>query len=109
MKNFFTPLVDDHLKSVDGMQEAATDDFFYTRLKARMLARQTGGKRDQQPQGWSFPLKQVWVIGTLALLLAVNGFMLTKQFKAKKSNIVASSSSLQNFAESYDQTISSSY
>ncbi len=36
MKNNFTPLVDDHLQSISGMQEATTDDFFYTRLKGRM-------------------------------------------------------------------------
>lgn len=102
MKKISTPLVDDHLKSMVGMQEAGTDDFFYTRLKARM-------EIEKPQQGWSFPLKPVWVVSTLALLLAVNGFMLSKQLKAKKATTTASSSSLQNFAELYDQSISSSY
>jgi len=109
MEKKSTPLVDEHLQSIVRMQEAGTDDFFYTRLKARMLARQSGGEKDNPQQGWSFPLKPVWVVGTLALLLAVNGFMLSKQFKAKKSTTTTASSSLQNFAESYDQSISSSY
>ena len=100
MKKNPTPLVDEHLQSLQQMQEAATDTFFYTRLKARM-------EKNQPQQGLGFPLKPVWVVCTLALLLAVNGFMLTQQFKTKK--IIPVSSSLQNFAESYDQTISSSY
>jgi hypothetical protein len=104
-----TPLVDEHLQSLEGIQEAGTDDFFYTRLKARMLAGQSGGEKDKSLQGWNFPLKPVWVIGTLALLLAVNGIMLSQQFKTGKVKTTASSSSLQSFAESYDQTITSSY
>ena len=100
MKQKCTPLVDEHLQSLTGMQEATTDEFFYTRLKGRM--------QDVSPrQSWSLPLKPVWVIGTLILLLAVNGFMLSQQVKTKKPATVANSNSIQNFAESYDQTISS--
>lgn len=109
MKNKSTPLVDEHLQSIQGIQEVGTDDFFYTRLKAKMLARQTGGEKEQSVRGWTFPLKPVWVLGTLALLLAVNGFMLVNQSKTKETKSTISSSSLQNFAESYDQSISSSY
>src|SRR5450631_3379772 len=99
MKNRTTALVDEHLQAVQGMQEAETDPFFYTRLKARM-------EKGKTAQGWSFPLKPAWVITTLLLLLVLNGFMLEQQFKTNKSKTTASSS-LQNFAESYDQTISS--
>jgi hypothetical protein len=102
MKKFSTPLVDEHLQSFQGIQETGTDDFFYTRLKARM-------EKDKPQQGWSFPLKPVWIVGTLALLLAVNSLMLSQQFKTKQNKSTASASSLQNFAESYDQAISSSY
>lgn len=102
MEKKSTSLVDTHLQSMLGMQEASTDDFFYTRLKARM-------EKEKPQQGWSFPLKPLWVVGTLILLLAVNGIMLAQQFKAKKPTATASSSSLQGFAESYDQAISSSY
>jgi hypothetical protein len=104
-----TPLVDEHLQSFQGMQEATTDDFFYTRLKGKMLARQKGGQGNEPRQGWSLPLKPVWVIGTLSLLLVVNGFMLSQQSKNNKTKMATSSPSLQNFAASYDQTISSSY
>lgn len=101
MKNNSTPLVDDHLQSLLDMQEAGTDDFFYTRLKGRM-------ERAEPRQGWSLPLKPVWVIGTLVLLLAVNGLMISQQAKTKSAaNTTVGNSSLQNFAESYDLTISS--
>ena len=102
MNKISTPLVDEHLQSLQGMKEAATDEFFYTRLKARI-------ERNEPQRGWSFPLKPVWVIGTLTLLLAVNGFMLSQKFKTKETATTTSGSSLQNFAESYDQNISSSY
>ena len=97
-----TPLVDEHLQSIQAMQEAGTDDFFYTRLKARM-------EKEKSVQGWSFPLKPVWIVGTLVLLLAVNGFMLSQQFKTKETSATADTSPLQNFAASYEQSISSSY
>jgi hypothetical protein len=100
MKNNSTPLVDEHLQSLTGMQEAATDDFFYTRLKGRM-------QKAEPRQGWSLPLRPVWVISSLVLLLAVNGFMLSQQVKTKATTTGTPSSSLQSFAESYDQTISS--
>ena len=98
MEKNSTPLVDEHLQSIQSMQEVGTDDFFFTRLKARM------GKEISE-QGWSFPLKPVWVLGTLVLLLAVNGFMLVNQSASKETTSTVSGSSLQNFAESYDQSI----
>lgn len=99
MEKKSTPLVDEHLKSIEAMQEVGTDEFFYTRLKARL-------ENEKSQPGWSFPLKPVWIVGTLAILLAVNGFMLSQQFKTKSTT---TASSLQRFAESYDQAISSSY
>ena len=95
-----TALVDEHLQSVQAMQEVETDDFFYTRLKARM-------EKENGAQTLSFPLKPVWVVGTLVVLLALNGFMLSQQFKTKETKATSGTSSLQNFAASYDQTISS--
>ena len=96
MKTKLTALVDEHLQSLQGMQEAGTDDFFYTRLKARM-------EKNLPQQGWGFPLKPVWVVGTLVLLLAVNGIMLTQQFTLKKSTAAISASyTLHNFIDTYN-------
>jgi hypothetical protein len=96
-----TPLVDEHLQSIIGIQEAQTDNFFYTRLRARMEENTPG-------QEWKLPLKPAWIVGGLTLLLTVNGFMLAHQ-QAKKNSDPVVSSSLQSFAEAYDQTIVSSY
>lgn len=99
MKKKSTLLVEDHLQSLHEMKEAVTDDFFYTRLKARM-------ESEASKQGWNLPLKPVWVVGSLALLLAVNIFMLSQQNTTKETT---ATSSLQIFAQSYDQAIASSY
>ncbi len=107
MQKKSTPLVDEHLQNLQGMQEANTDDFFYTRLKARMLAKQSIGVNNKLEPGWNFPLKPVWIVGTLLLLLAMNGFILTQQPDKEKTNSTASASPLQKFAQSYDQSISS--
>ena len=96
MDKKITALVDEHLQSLQGMQEAGTDDFFYTRLKARM-------EKNLPQLGWGFPLKPVWMIGTLVMLLAVNGIMFTQQFTPKKSNAVISPPyTLQNFIDTYN-------
>ena len=102
MKQKPTPLVEEYLQAFNGMQESSTGDFFYTRLKARM-------EREHAPGGWKFPLKPVWIVGSLTVLLAINGFMLSQQGKTKEAASANTGSSLQNFAESYDQAISSSY
>lgn len=103
MKNKPTPLLDEHLQSLLGMQEAETDPFFYTRLTARMEKRET--------QGWRFPVKPAWLVGSLVALLAVNSWMLTQQkgkaAEAKPQPAAATASTLQQFAASYDMTLSS--
>ena len=102
MKKNSTLLVDEHLQSIQGMSETGTDDFFYTRLRARI-------DKEKSEQGWSLPLKPVWVLSTLVLLLVMNGITLLQQAKTKTTNTEVSTSSIQKFAESYDQSISSSY
>ncbi|GAB2816140.1 hypothetical protein [Ferruginibacter profundus] len=101
MKNKVTPLVDEYLESIEGLQQTGTGDFFYTRLKARMNTR-------LPTPNWGLPFKPALVICTLCLLLIVNGFMLSRQFSNQKIN-AAEKSSLQKFAESYDLVVSPSY
>lgn len=96
MDKNFSPLVDEHLQSLQGMQETGTDDFFYTRLMARM-------ERKENSPAWNFPLKPVWLAGALTILLFINGLMLVQQSQGKKKTSV---SSIQDVASSYDQSIS---
>jgi hypothetical protein len=96
MDKNFSPLVDEHLQSLQGMQETGTDDFFYTRLMARM-------ERKESSPVWNFPLKPVWLAGALTILLVINGLMLVQQNRGEKKS---SASSIQDVASSYDQSIS---
>jgi hypothetical protein len=105
MKQQPTPLVDEYLESIKGMQQVQTDDFFYSRLEAKMSNRQTGQYNSFQPKSKLF-LKPAWAIAVLVLLLGVNGYMLSKQLRSS-TQTETSASSLQEFAQSYDQTISS--
>ena len=105
MKQKQTGLVDEHLETLKGMQEAVTDDFFYARLKAKMKAREQEMVPLFQTKG-KFILKPVWVIGLLIVLLGLNGYMLTQQTRTK-SETSSTASTLSGFAQSYDQTINS--
>lgn len=104
MKNKTTPLVDEYLQSLAGMKEVQTDDFFYTRLRARMENRQSGPAQRE----WAFRLKPIWVIGGLVVLLVMNGVMLLQSGK-KEQSTASSSTPIQKFAASFDQTIAFSY
>jgi hypothetical protein len=99
MKRKSTIPLDEHLPILNEMVEVGTDDFFYTRLKAR-LEKEAG---DAQ---WNFPVKPAWLIATLFILLAVNCFTLIKQ--SNSTDMQNETSSIQSFAASYDQTINTS-
>ena len=102
MKNDRKNVVDEHLGFLEGMKEVEAGPFFYSRLKARMESDRAA------PFLWRFPLRPAWVIGGLVLLLAMNGFMLSNEYKGRKST-ASQGTSLQRFAETYDQTINSTY
>jgi hypothetical protein len=103
MKKTSTPLVDAHLQSLDGLEEVGTDDFFYTRLVARM-------ERNNNQTGWTLFIKPVWLASAMMVLLIINILMLLQNTKLTKTvTTVSAKPSLQNFAKAYDQAISSSY
>ena len=95
-------LVEEHLESIKGMQEAQTDAFFYTRLRAKMASHKTSAV-----EAWGFALRPVFAIPVLLILLLVNGLMLSKQSRQKPNE--TNTSSLQQFASSYDQTVANYY
>ena len=97
MNKNITSSLDTHLRSFDKMQEASTDEFFYTRLKARI-------ENKEEQKNWSFPLKPVWVISVLIIMLSINSFVLIKQNK-NDSNSMSPSQTIQGFAEAYDQQV----
>jgi hypothetical protein len=99
MKIVHKTIVEEHLQSLEGMQEATADEFFYTRLKARM-------EKELPKDNWNFPLKPIWIIGTMAMFLVINIFMFSQRGISKRNN-VSSANTIESFAEAYDQKISS--
>ena len=95
MKKHNSKILEDHLSIINDMKEVGTDDFFYTRLKARM--------ENEIRNEWSLPLKPIWVIGALMTLLTINSFVISQQLSSTHTN---SNSAIQSLATSYDQTIS---
>lgn len=96
MKNNNTELVDKYLESLDGMQEATTDHFFYTRLKNKMEQRNAPPELKWRP---------AFMISVLLAFLFINVWMINQQ----KHNTEQDTSSLQSFARAYDFTISDYY
>jgi hypothetical protein len=94
MQNNDHQLLENHLKVLVKLKEVEADDFFYTRLKANM-------ERISDKNGWVFFLRPSVMIGTLCLVLLVNGIFL--QQKLKSTNLNSNTTGIQAFASSYDQ------
>lgn len=100
-KNLPTPLADEYLESLHHIQSAETDPFFYTRLKARM--------EDQTKHpGWNLPFKPIWVVSILVIFLFINTFFLVTTVKQNKET-TEQNTPLQNFANGYDLSVSTSF
>ena len=96
-------MFDTHLQSLDGMKELGKDNFFYTRLVARM-------ERNNIQTGWTLFIKPVWLASAMMVLLIINILMLLQNTRLTKTvTTVFAKPSLQNFAKAYDQAISSPY
>lgn len=93
-------LLDDHLQVLDEMQAVGTNQFFYTRLRARLEARKAG-------EEWGFKLRPSLAIAALSLLLVLNGFLFFQYAKNDKKQDNAYS--IQRFASDYNQSIESIY
>lgn len=94
MQNNGHQLLEEHLKVLAKLKVVEADDFFYTRLKANM-------ERSLEKTGWVFFLRPSVMIGSLCLVLLVNGIFLQQKFK--KTNINSNTTDIQIFASSYDQ------
>ncbi|HEY6063675.1 MAG TPA: hypothetical protein VIV35_08710 [Chitinophagaceae bacterium] len=68
--------IEEVLSSLDGSKRAAAPDFFYTRLRARMLARHEGGESglvNNNSRHWQ--LRPVYIISALLLVIFINVFV----------------------------------
>lgn len=100
MKNISTDLLEDHLQFLNSMQEVGTDQFFYTRLRAKIEARKSGKE-------WGFVIRPAPAIAALILLLVLNSLIFL-QFSAKEKN-QEERYAIQHFAADYNQSINSIY
>ena len=88
--------VEEILNAWDGAKRVEAPAFFYTRLKARMVAQQTG---DETPQSWV--LRPVFVIASLVLVIIINAFI---YFQNDNSTISSTSydESIQTIAAEFN-------
>ena len=92
-KHINTPLVDEYLQSLDGMQPAETTPFFYTRLKAKMekqAAQSTAATR-----GW------VFAICTIAVFLGINSIILLRPLQKISGTPQPTATAQQSFVNTY--------
>lgn len=83
-----------HLRAVEGACAYRSDGWFHARLKARMKAM-------AREDAWMPIPRLVWLLGALALLLAVN--LWTVRFSADRSD--ERSAFLGAFVQTYDTSI----
>ena len=87
-----TPLTDEFLKSIEGLQQVETSPFFYTRLRGRM-------------QKYVTPRVQPsFAIVLLTIFLAANIFFLSGIFNTPQNESPA-----EAFATTYNLTVESNY
>lgn len=101
MKKQASNKTDEILNSLDAVKRIKAPDFFYTRLKAKMLARQTGGETSPLAIPTRRILRPAYVIAFLAALIVFNLVSLIKQNNEK--NVAA------NAEQENSQTIASAY
>jgi hypothetical protein len=88
------------LKVLKELKEVGTDDFFYTRLRARM------GK-ELENNAWAFRLKPVWVMTVLLIMLAFNGWMLASNMQS--SETTPNDDAIASMAFQYESNIVGNY
>jgi hypothetical protein len=88
------------LQVLTELKEVGTDEFFYTRLRAKM------GK-DIENTGWIFRLKPVWVMTVLLIMLAFNTWMLAT--KMQISETTSNTDSYASLALQYESNMVVNY
>lgn len=87
--------MDEILESLDGVTRAEAPGFFYTRLKARMLAEEK--PVSQKQQNWL--LRPAFALGVTALLIILNVVVLLQKSKGESA---VETDSIQTIAAEYN-------
>lgn len=71
--------IEEMLKSLDGIKMAEAPDFFYTRLRAKMLAQHEGREKwPGQNNSREWILRPVYIVSALLLVISINVFILLR-------------------------------
>jgi hypothetical protein len=92
--------IEEVLSSLDGSKRAAAPDFFYTRLKAKMLGRLEAGINKPKSREWM--LRPVYIVSALLLVIAINVFVFLKGNNETTTAVADNNESVQ-------QSIASEY
>jgi hypothetical protein len=96
--------IEEILNSLDGAKRAAAPDFFYTRLKARMLARHEGEERiPSKINNRDRILRPVYIVSALLLVILINVFV----FLSDRND--TTTTTLADNNESVQQSIAAEY
>ena len=94
--------IEDILNSFDGLKRAPAPDFFYTRLKARMLARHAGGEKGLQPaRPRPLILRPVFALAALVLVILINAAVIFQGQNAIENN-ATDADTYQSIAAEYN-------
>jgi type VI protein secretion system component VasK len=95
--------IEEILNSLDGTQKAVVPDFFYTRLKARMLARHESGKKESDSYARrSWVLRPAFALTVLVAVLLLNVFVIYQSNNGTgKEQATNDSETLQSIAAEY--------
>jgi hypothetical protein len=99
-QSLHTPLTDEYLQSLQGIQPTETDPYFYTRLRARM-------EKGQEPAG-SFLLKPVLAVAALSIVLLLNTLTILQQ-KTSTPQPVNSTETIDDFSREFNITEGNNY
>ena len=99
-KNIPTPLADEYMQSLENLKAVETDDFFYTKLIARM------DKRNEALLAFNF--KPALMAAILIVTLFINAIVLINNVNANPVN-KSQETPIQNFANNYDLLLPTSF
>jgi hypothetical protein len=93
--------IDDILQSLDSLQRAEPQPFFYTRLQAKLENRPA-------EKTWEWLSKPVFSLATLLLLLVLN-IAVISSYLSTKTAVTQPSTDIERFAKEYNLDGSSAY
>lgn len=92
---------DEILNSLDGINKVAAPDFFYTRLKAKMLGQLEQVSETATPGQRVWALRPAYAVAALVVVLLANSFVLLQKNKDGTTNNTNDTEIIQSIAAEY--------